>query len=39
VVGAGRLQVAGRSDTEPVAPNATDDGRSQNRRVEVLLVR
>jgi type VI secretion system peptidoglycan-associated protein len=39
VVGAGRLQVAGRSDTEPVAPNTAEDGRSQNRRVEVLLVR
>jgi type VI secretion system protein ImpK len=39
VVGAGRLQVAGRSDTEPVAPNTAEVGRSQNRRVEVLLVR
>jgi type VI secretion system protein ImpK len=39
LVGAGRLQVASRSDSEPVAPNTTDDGRSLNRRVEILLLR
>ena len=38
-VGGGRLQVAGRSDSEPVAPNTTEDGRSRNRRVEILLLR
>jgi type VI secretion system protein ImpK len=39
VVGGGRLQVAGRADSEPAAPNTTDDGRSRNRRVEILLLR
>ena len=38
-VGGGRLQVAGRSDSEPAAPNTTEDGRSRNRRVEILLLR
>ena len=38
-VGSGRLQVAGRSDSEPAAPNTTEDGRSRNRRVEILLLR
>ena len=34
-----RLQTAGYGDTRPVADNATADGRSQNRRVEILILR
>jgi outer membrane protein OmpA-like peptidoglycan-associated protein len=32
-----RLRTAGRGETEPVASNDTDTGRSQNRRVEVAI--
>ena len=32
-----RLRAVGRGETEPIAPNATDDGRGQNRRVEVAI--
>ncbi len=32
-----RIQTAGRGETEPVADNATDEGRQQNRRVEVAI--
>lgn len=32
-----RLQTAGRGETEPIAPNTTDAGRQQNRRVEVAI--
>lgn len=32
-----RLFVAGRSANEPVASNATVEGRAQNRRVEILI--
>ena len=35
-VGAARLTTAGFGDTKPVAPNTTDDGRAQNRRVELV---
>jgi type VI secretion system protein ImpK len=35
----GPLQVIGRGDSEPIASNATEDGRSQNRRVDILLVK
>lgn len=34
-----RLQVDGRADTQPLAPNDTPEGRAQNRRVEVVLVK
>lgn len=34
-----RLQVAGYGDTRPVADNGTAEGRSENRRVEVLILR
>jgi len=38
ILGGERVQVAGRSDAEPVASNGTEDGRSRNRRVEILLL-
>ena len=31
-----RLEAAGLGDTKPVAPNAGDDGRAKNRRVELV---
>ena len=33
----GRLSFEGRSDTEPLASNATPEGQTANRRVEILL--
>ncbi|AVO37678.1 type IVB secretion system protein IcmH/DotU [Pukyongiella litopenaei] len=33
-----RLSAEGRADKEPIADNATRDGRAKNRRIEVLLV-
>lgn len=33
-----RMGVAGYADQRPVASNGTDAGRSQNRRVEILIV-
>lgn len=36
---ADRLRVEGRGEDEPVADNATEEGRSANRRVEILLAR
>ncbi|MDX2054933.1 MAG: OmpA family protein [Polyangiaceae bacterium] len=33
-----RLHAAGFGETDPVAPNTTDDGRKQNRRVELVLM-
>jgi len=35
----GRITSEGRADTEPVADNATPEGREANRRIEVLLRR
>jgi type VI secretion system protein ImpK len=34
-----RLSAEGRADKEPIADNATSEGRARNRRIEVLLVR
>jgi outer membrane protein OmpA-like peptidoglycan-associated protein len=36
-VSASRLRTIGRGEMEPVATNATDAGRAQNRRVEVAI--
>lgn len=33
----GRIETAGRGKNEPVADNATEAGRAQNRRVEIFL--
>lgn len=34
-----RLEAEGRGEEEPIADNATDDGRAKNRRVEIWLPR
>ncbi|HWE72390.1 MAG TPA: type IVB secretion system protein IcmH/DotU [Stellaceae bacterium] len=34
-----RLTADGRADSEPIASNATPEGREQNRRIEVVLTR
>lgn len=36
---ASRLQVDGLADTQPIASNATDEGRRRNRRIEILVPR
>src|SRR5829696_3156289 len=36
-VAATRIKVAGRGESEPIADNAAEAGRSQNRRVEVAI--
>jgi chemotaxis protein MotB len=33
-----RLHAAGYGETDPVAKNDSDDGRQQNRRVELVLM-
>jgi chemotaxis protein MotB len=33
-----RLLAAGRADTQPAASNATEAGRQQNRRIEIILL-
>jgi len=35
-IAAARLTAAGFGDTKPVGPNTTEDGRAQNRRVELV---
>jgi outer membrane protein OmpA-like peptidoglycan-associated protein len=37
-IDADRLLFEGRGGTEPVAPNDTEEGRAQNRRVEILVL-
>ncbi|NSX53692.1 type VI secretion system protein TssL, long form [Parasulfitobacter algicola] len=34
-----RITAEGRADEEPIATNDTPDGRAQNRRIEVILVK
>ncbi len=36
-VNAGRIIIEGRGEREPIATNATADGRARNRRVEIFL--
>jgi type VI secretion system protein ImpK len=35
----GRITSVGKADADPIATNATPDGREQNRRIEVVLRR
>ena len=35
----GRITAEGRAEKEPIATNETADGRAQNRRIEVILVK
>lgn len=37
-VPANRISAAGYADTQPVASNESDEGRAQNRRIEIVLV-
>jgi OOP family OmpA-OmpF porin len=34
----GRIEVEGRGEAEPIASNETDEGRAQNRRVELEVI-
>ena len=34
-----RVHATGKGDTDPVAPNATAEGRQQNRRTDVVLTK
>ena len=35
----GRVKVEGRADTDPVAPNTTAEGRQQNRRTDIVVIK
>src|SRR5690606_24097184 len=35
----GRLRVDGLADTQPIASNATPEGRQRNRRIEIVVPR
>ena len=35
----GRAHAVGKGDTAPIAPNATPEGRQQNRRTDVVLTK
>ena len=34
-----RIRAEGRADSEPIAPNDTAEGRAQNRRIDVILIK
>jgi type VI secretion system protein ImpK len=34
-----RMSVAGRADTDPIANNKTQQGRAENRRIDIVLVK
>ncbi|MBI2382841.1 MAG: OmpA family protein [Gammaproteobacteria bacterium] len=36
-IDSGRLVVSGHADTQSLEPNATEDGRARNRRVEIVV--
>jgi outer membrane protein OmpA-like peptidoglycan-associated protein len=36
-IAADRIRTEGRGEAEPIAPNTTNEGRAQNRRVEITL--
>jgi outer membrane protein OmpA-like peptidoglycan-associated protein len=36
-IAANRLNVSWKGETEPIAPNTTEEGRAQNRRVEIIV--
>lgn len=38
-IAADRIEVAGMGSTQPVADNASEDGRSQNRRIDIEVIR
>jgi len=38
-IGASRLSAVGYGEDKPIAPNTTRDGRKQNRRVEINLIK
>ena len=38
-ISSSRLDSAGFGETQPVAPNDTDDGRALNRRVEFVIIK
>ncbi len=35
----GRISVDGRADNEPIASNKTAEGRAENRRIEIILIK
>ncbi|MEP2639844.1 type VI secretion system protein TssL, long form [Roseobacter sp.] len=35
----GRLTAEGRADSDPIAPNDTAEGRAQNRRIDIILIK
>ncbi|MEM9247625.1 MAG: type IVB secretion system protein IcmH/DotU [Pseudomonadota bacterium] len=39
IAGSERLSAEGRADSEPIASNDTAEGRSENRRIEIILVK